>query len=437
MNLSKHIISAIIPILLSKTNNLINAEDSWNKWDCDDLTFNECQLDVIEGEFDVRGLKVHYWKYSRPNFASDDTEDLPLWPIIFIHGGPSLPHNYALPLKNQACRGRDVVFYDQAGCGKSSIENVPDDQITKKYSWLLDVNYYAMEELPALIDHLGYEKYHLIGHSWGSIIAQVFATFESGSGNNSDNVQSLTLSGPKSDLKLFVEAQWDAKDGSISKLPLYLQERIRQLQSTGNFDSDEYIAIVDMYCTLFLIRTQPVPSCVSDSFAGVNINIYYGLYGKDDFSIGGKMEDFNITSRLHQIEVPVLLTSGRYDDVRPRVVDTIQKEIQQAERVVFSKSAHLSMIDEPDRMNEVVQDFLDRVEHSVVNGKKFEPNSSLKNNVIDSEIRKQTFSLTILAGSCVGTFVIGAYVGYLIYRWNQKCAFSIPCTNSETLKKDY
>ena len=134
MNLSKRIVATITPILLSKTNNLVNAEDSWSKWDCDDLTFNECQLDVIEGVVDVRGLKVHYWKYSRPKFASDDSEGLLLSPIIFIHGGPSLPHNYALPLKNQACRGRDIVFYDQAGCGKSSIGKIPDDQITAEYS---------------------------------------------------------------------------------------------------------------------------------------------------------------------------------------------------------------------------------------------------------------------------------------------------------------
>ena len=307
---------------------------------------------------------------------------------------------------------------------------------------MLDVNYYAIEELPALIDHLGYKKYHLIGHSWGSMIAQLFAL-----DGQSDGIQSLTLSGPKSDLKLFVKAQWDVKDGSISQLPFYLQERIRELQSTKKFDSDEYIAIVDTYCTLFLIRTQPVPSCVSDSFAGVNVNIYYGLFGKDDFSIGGKIEDFNITSRLDQIEVPVLLTSGRYDDVRPRIVDTIQKELKQAERVVFSKLAHLSMIDEPDRMNEVVQDFLDQVERatannkkfkpkkSIVNEKKIEPSSLLISNLLDIEIHEKTFSLALLTGSCVGSFVIGAYVGDLIYRWNQKCTYSIPCTNSDMLKK--
>jgi len=327
-----------------------------------------------------------------------------------------LTHNYGLPLKKQACRGRDIVFYDQAGCGKSPIPRAPVDKqsLSFEYPWLLDINYYATEELPALISHLGYKNsFHIIGHSWGSMIAQVFAL--DGRKTLVKGMQSLTLSGPISDVDLFARAQWDPKDGSITKLPFYMQERIHALQGARQFDSKEYEAIVKTYWYSYLVKTQPVPDCVTASFSEMNTNIYHGVFGKDEFSIGGTIKYWNVTDRIHKIKIPVLLTAGQYDHVRPQVVDAIQNELKSVEREVFSKSAHLSMIDEPDLMNEVIQDFLDRVEESVVKSKKFKSkkSKSLVNSDIvygEGEIESR-FSSAALFISSLMAFLLGTFAG--------------------------
>jgi proline iminopeptidase len=44
-------------------------------------------------------------------------------PILVLHGGPSVPSNYLLPLVN-VVPYRSIVLYDQLGCGKS---DEPDD----------------------------------------------------------------------------------------------------------------------------------------------------------------------------------------------------------------------------------------------------------------------------------------------------------------------
>jgi len=267
------------------------------------------------------------------------------------------------------------------------------------------------------------------------MVAQVFAL--DGPRKIVEGIQSITLAGPQSDIKLYAQAQWDPKDGSITKLPLYLQNRISVLQDTRQFDSEEYVAIVDTYCALFLTRTQPVPSCVADSLTGVNTNIYFGLYGKDEFSIGGTIKDWNVTDRIHEIKVPVLLTTGQHDIVRPSVVDVMQNEFKHVERALFSKSAHLSMIDEPDRMNEVIQDFLDRVEKSIIKDHKFKPIGLLKTDLVHDveESEEIVYSRDVLVGSCITMLLVGAYAGFLIYRWNQEFRYSIPRTNSGILKK--
>jgi hypothetical protein len=95
---------------------------------------------------------------------------------------------------------------------------------------------------------------------------------------------------------------------------------------------------------------------------GENEEIYVGMQGASEFTISGALGDFNVTGRLHEIEVPVLLTSGRFDTMRPSIVETMYQNIRLSEWETFKKSGHISMIDEPGEMNQVVHDFLTRVE---------------------------------------------------------------------------
>ena len=61
------------------------------------------------GYIKVPGGKVWYK-------ISGKTGDRP--PLIVLHGGPGYPHNYLTPLAGTS-DDRQIVFYDQLGCGKS------------------------------------------------------------------------------------------------------------------------------------------------------------------------------------------------------------------------------------------------------------------------------------------------------------------------------
>ena len=39
-------------------------------------------------------------------------------PLLVLHGGPSIPSNYLLPIIN-GVTDRSIILYDQYGCGKS------------------------------------------------------------------------------------------------------------------------------------------------------------------------------------------------------------------------------------------------------------------------------------------------------------------------------
>jgi proline-specific peptidase len=86
------------------------------------------------------------------------------------------------------------------------------------------------------------------------------------------------------------------------------------------------------------------------------------MNGPTEFTVVGTIKDFDITDRLGEIEIPVLLISGEHDEVRPHLTAAMHERLRRGERVVFEDSSHMPHVEEPDRFIAVVQDFLTRCE---------------------------------------------------------------------------
>lgn len=268
------VIQVILLIILktadaASSSSSAEKDEGWTQWSCDELTPHLCELDVTTGSLTIQGIPVKYWRYSKKvatsdNNVGDDEETATIsHSIIALHGGPGWPHSYLLPLRQLACRMSDaeVIFYDQAGCGESVIppesESDSDEQmatetsITDQYPHLLDPTYYSEIELPTLINHWNLTKYHVLGHSWGTILAQLFAlNYVNGNNGDDDNntksmvikkgLQSLILSGPISNAHEYITAQWDNNTGNLGSLPPFIQGRIHMLENEKAYESAEY-----------------------------------------------------------------------------------------------------------------------------------------------------------------------------------------------------
>jgi L-proline amide hydrolase len=387
-----------------------NADDAsaegFRGWTCDELTPDLCDLTMTKGRIPIRddGIWIRYWKYSSPSPSGGETrssidDDVnallppPPLPVIMVHGGPGMTHNYMLPLKQLACRPdrygrtRDVYFYDQGGCGESVTpvnndgrENENNDitnmtRLVEEHPYLLDPQYYATIELPRIIEHLGLldndddetvsgsgSGYHIVANSWGTILAQYFVL---NTNAKSNGLKSLTLSGPLSDGDLYVKSQWsETETNNLGQLPPFVKKRIEVLEQQNAYDSAEYAAIDAALTGRFTCRIQPAPDCVMAMEDGTNYDVYVGLQGPSEFTFGGVLGGFDTTPLLHTINVPVSLTSGAYDTMRPPVVDAMYREIPLAEWTVLDHSGHMTMIDDAGWMNDIVDDFLVRVEEA-------------------------------------------------------------------------
>lgn len=90
----------------------------------------------------------------------------------------------------------------------------------------------------------------------------------------------------------------------------------------------------------------------------MNRAVYETMWGPEEFLIAGTLKDFDLTGRLHEIAIPVLLLCGRYDEATPEATAYFQSLIPNARMAVFEESAHIPFITETDEFLKAMYAFL-------------------------------------------------------------------------------
>lgn len=106
-----------------------------------------------------RGSKNYNMAYRvfRPNALTSQQQ----YPLVVIHGGPSVPCDYLLPLVDVLSPPRSIILFDQLGCGRS-------DRPINLEDYSIDL---VVQDLHLLIQSLKISKFHLYGQSFGGIVA--------------------------------------------------------------------------------------------------------------------------------------------------------------------------------------------------------------------------------------------------------------------------
>jgi L-proline amide hydrolase len=267
--------------------------------------------------------------------------------VVLCHGGPGATHDYLLSLRALANDGRQVVLYDQVGNGNSKhMRDAPAD------FWTVDL---FRRELRALVEHLGWsEGYHVLGQSWGGMLAMEHAL------QHPPGLRSIVVADSPASIPLWVaEANRLRQD-----LPADVQEALTRHEAAGSTGSPEYREAMQVFYRRHVCRLDPWPEELVRTFALMDEDptVYGTMNGPSEFHVVGTIRDWDITERLGEIGVPTLLVSGRYDEATPRLVGEIRDRIPNAEWVLFEESSHLPHVEEPERFVAAVGGFLEAVE---------------------------------------------------------------------------
>jgi len=266
--------------------------------------------------------------------AGDIEESLSkgLAPLVLLHGGPGSTHNYFELLDPLAESGRAIVMYDQLGCGNSFVEGHPE--LWVKETWV--------NELDNLIYQLGLKSFHLLGQSWGGMLAITYLC-----DNKPAGAKSVILSSTLSESQLWGIEQ----HRQIKFMTEQDQKAIAEAEKSGNYSDPEYLKALDVFMERHCCNMSygpDAPECLRRKKRSGSES-YVVAWGPNEFTPMGTLADWNYTPRLKEIAAPAIIISGTDDLCTPLVAKTMYDNLNSAKWELFEGARHMCFADDNPR----------------------------------------------------------------------------------------
>ncbi|MFP6743472.1 MAG: proline iminopeptidase-family hydrolase [Alphaproteobacteria bacterium] len=285
------------------------------------------------GTIDVEGGKVWYRENGGRHHGAV--------PVLCIHGGPGLSHEYMLPLADLADERR-VIFYDQLDAGKADRPGDPANWRVERF----------VAEVDAVRRALDLEQVIIVGNSWGGTIAAEYAI------GRPAGLAGLVLSSP-----LINAHRWIADNTAYRhQLPADVQAALDEHEAAGTTDSAAYQAAVDVFSGRHGCRMDPLPDYVLRAFDALNAECYGTMWGPSEFTATGILADYDCSKRLHRIEAPTLFTCGEFDEAAPHSCHEYAALVPGAAVTVIDDASHMAFAEKRDEYMALMRGFIARVD---------------------------------------------------------------------------
>jgi proline iminopeptidase len=249
-------------------------------------------------------------------------------PCLVLHG-LGVDHSYLKSLGPLAAR-RQLVLYDHRGCGRSgrpSLDTLAMEQVA--------------DDAAALADHLGFDRFDVLGHSYGGFVAQELAI------RHPDRVAALILVATTPG-QLGTDEQPDEQEQGPATPP-----EVEAALSSAPATDEEYGATHIALLRHYLHKRDP--ATVEPLFADT---VYSASAMVRCLQVLGGWSSID---RLGLITAPTLLVVGRHDVFTsfPQSY-RIGRRIPDAEVVVMEDVGHFPWLEDPGTFFSLVGDWLDR-----------------------------------------------------------------------------
>lgn len=302
------------------------------------IVFSSCKQEIKEeGYVAVDGGKIWY------KIVGKEKKGIPL---LIMHGGPGSRSCSMIPGLSLLATDRPVIFYDQLGSGNS--ERPTDTTLWKTERFV--------NEIDQLRSALNLNELHILGHSCGSTFLIEYLITKKPKGIKSVIFSSPMISTPDwiADAKLL-----------LSQLPSSVKDTINKYETLKNYTAPTYIAATDSFYARHLSRKQwPYKLASCENVGSRNDSIYNYMWGPTEFNATGTLLNFDRTSDLDKIKEPILFVTGEYDEARPETMFRYQKLSNHAVVEIIDNAAHMTMIDQPEKLAQVINKFLKNIERN-------------------------------------------------------------------------
>jgi len=264
-------------------------------------------------------------------------------PLFVLHGGPGMAHHYVRNIAELAEEtGRQVIHYDQIGCGSST--HLPD---APAGFWTPEL---FVDEFHAVRSALEIDEYHLLGQSWGGMLGAEIAV------RQPPGLASLAICNSPASMVLWKAAA----DELRAELPPETLEALTRHEADGTVTDPEYVAATGEFYRRHVCRVVPMPRDFIDSEAQMEAEptVYHTMNGPNEFHVIGTLRDWNIIDRLHLITAPALVVAGEFDEAKPATWQPYVEHIANVQSHVFPGTSHCTHLEKPEEFRAVVAEFL-------------------------------------------------------------------------------
>jgi proline iminopeptidase len=261
-------------------------------------------------------------------------------PVIYAHHGAPGLGTHATPKRAFApmADAFRVVTWDARGSGAS--DPVPPYTHAQ---WVSDWD--------ALRAHLGDEAIVVKGGSYGGYVALEYTLA------HPDRVRALVLRDTSASRRFEAMAKANAL-ARAKEFPDITPELLDMVFDGRVPDDATMRSAYATVAPLYDAKTDPAKAAARVAAAVVRADTHNQAFA-------GNLPNYDLTARLHEIKVPVLITVGRHDWITPVAAsEEIAAGIPHAELVVFEHSGHSPQIEENELWVATVRGFLER--HGIV-----------------------------------------------------------------------
>ncbi len=260
--------------------------------------------------------------------------------VMVVHGGPVLDHGYLVEPLRPLAGEYELVYHDQRLSGRSA--GTVDSASVRLDTMVADIE--------AIRAKLGLGRIHLLGHSWGGLLAMRYAVL------HPEQLRSLILVSPMPPSSALWQEEQRAQAAAMAP---------EDTAGMGALRSSDAMAAGDPAAIEELLRMSFRGSFHDPSLAD-SLDFYIADdYGERSRQFGYMFPDlmaYDLTDDLAGVDVPTLLIYGEEEPGARIGRDAIVAAMPHTTAVDIGETGHFSFMERPTEFMRVVRAFLEGVD---------------------------------------------------------------------------
>jgi len=278
---------------------------------------------VQEGVADFDGVRIYHNAIGRGE------------PLLLLHGGPGLFHDYFLPHLTPLAKAHRLVFFDQRGGGRSVQTLRPEDLTIAEFT----------ADIERLRDHLGLGRIHLLGHSWGGLLALNYAIKYPQALGSIILVDSAAPN-PKLSIQTMLNRQ--KQMAAVPELAAVVQSDAFR---AGDPEAVEtYFKLMDASSFFDRSLAPRLEVKFTRETAAAMLSVSSQVFPQ--------MAAFDAIHGLARVKAPTLIIHGTHDFIPLESARLLHEGIPGSRLAVFEDCGHYPFVEQPGRFLAAVRDFL-------------------------------------------------------------------------------